>query len=85
MATREHRGASGELELYYNFEETSSTHEDWGSSAKIVVQDDNTLMLELNEHYNNVYRPRERRVSKEKYSIGVQDLIQLIKRNGKRL
>jgi hypothetical protein len=85
MARRKERGPSGEIELYWSFEETASGHLEIQEEVRLATDESGCLIL--TELYQKRYFIRdggnEHRVNR--WSIDGKTLIELIKLHGKPL
>jgi len=83
VATREKTGPEGEIGLYYESEESASSHRDITRRAKLRVPDDleKTVVLTLESSDSNAIK-QTRYTNKKEFSIPVEKLIELIKEHG---
>lgn len=82
MPGNETRGLSGEIEVSYSWEESSSGHIENETSIQLGTEGKNVILKEKNIHRNssksNLSRNRE-----TCYEIDIDRLLLLIKENGK--
>ena len=83
MPRREETGPEGEIELYYQNEESASSHRDITRRAILRVPDDleKTLVLTLESSDSNAIK-QTRDTNKNEFSITVEKLIALVKEHG---
>lgn len=81
---KKHRGISGEIELYYDWEESASSHYEETSKAILKPSADGVgVVLEMSEEEFNVFKRRDTRI--ERYYISTNKLIELFKTQGSKL
>lgn len=78
---KEERLASGELELYYKFEEPASMNWDI-YSRKVLTGDGDKVILTENSHSTDMYRSSNDRHNARRTSITVEMLVKLIREHG---
>jgi hypothetical protein len=83
VPTREETGPEGEIELYYQSEESASSHRDITRRATLRVPDDveKTVVLTLESSDSNAIK-QTRDTNKKEFSITVEKLIELIMEHG---
>lgn len=78
------KGKSIELFSEYN-ERSGSGHLESGSSAELIGIDDDILVLKLSSYCKNFYKLSTNDEKVEKYKISVSELIDLIKKNARKI
>jgi hypothetical protein len=83
MPTREETGPEGEIRLYYQCEESASSHRDITRRARLRVPVDleKTVVLTLESSDSNAIK-QTRDTNKMEFSIPIEKLIELIKEHG---
>ena len=83
MAVTRDPAPSGKLTIVDYFHETSSTHADTSREIVLVPHGKEAVMLEIQYEHNNAYK-NSGAATFERWSIGREKLVDLIKANGQR-
>jgi len=84
MSHHDRQGPEGELRLYYENEESASTHRDQGRKAILQPAEGDSVKLVL-ESWDKVASKASSDRTKKEYKISVADLIRLIDEHGKQI
>lgn len=79
----EYRGASGEIELEYRWQESASGHKD-ETTRKHLIGKNKEVELEIENADFNAIKGSEHS-NAVRYTISVENLVDLIKQHGKRV
>lgn len=85
MSQRETRGASGELELRFEWYESGSSHLETENSLRLIAEGPDTVALVVRFQKQNFARFSDSSESTSRFVIGVDQLVELIESHGNRV
>lgn len=85
MATKEQNGASGRMNLYHYFYESSSGHVDDSEDISLKAKDEKIIQLIESKSHSEMFKNSRNSCDEEIYEIEVDKLIELIKQNGEKV
>jgi coenzyme F420-reducing hydrogenase delta subunit len=84
MTKREHNGANGKISLNYEWTESSSGHVETQNESELSAISDTVLELQIEKSITDFIRSSNSSRNIEKFSITVDELVELIKKHGTR-
>lgn len=83
--SREHNGAEGQMNLYFDFYESASGHVENGRSINLKAKDENIIQLVEEKWNSEIFKNSRNSKNTDIYEISVDELISLIKERGSKI